>query len=106
MFGPVFRYVDVFDVIDDFGLCNNVPRVQRWRAALAARPPVAAAAHADYPVLLKSFLERRGGALSKRIARSNAPAESGYAAASNNVRFDNLWVSLMGRQRQLEPMTS
>ncbi len=72
VFGPVFRYFDVFEAIDDFGLCQNLPRVQRWRAALAKRPSVAAAAPAHYPVLLKSFLERRDGALSRRIARSTA----------------------------------
>ncbi|NDP46828.1 MAG: glutathione S-transferase family protein [Sulfuriferula multivorans] len=72
VFGPVFRYFDVFEATDDFGLCRDLPRVQRWRSALAKRPSVAAAATADYPVRLKSFLERRGGALSRRIARSTA----------------------------------
>lgn len=41
VFGPVFRYFDAFDAIGDFGFCNGLPKVQRWRHALAMRPSVA-----------------------------------------------------------------
>src|SRR5215831_2804828 len=38
VFGPVFRYFDVFDRIDDFGVLAGKPKVAAWRTALAARP--------------------------------------------------------------------
>ena len=40
VFGPVFRYFDVFDDIGDFGILAGKPKLARWRAALAARPSV------------------------------------------------------------------
>ena len=67
VFGPVFRYVDAFDAVTDFGLCAELPRVQAWRAALAARPSVVAAVAADYPQRLLHFLRQRGSALSRRM---------------------------------------
>ena len=45
VFGPVFRYFDRFEAIDDFGFFEGLPRVRAWRQALAARPSVQAAAH-------------------------------------------------------------
>ena len=75
VFGPVFRYFDAFDAIDDFGFWDGLPKVQRWRRALAARPSVAAAVRPDYPVLLGQFLLNRSSALARRILldRRSAP---------------------------------
>jgi glutathione S-transferase len=42
VFGPVFRYFDVFDGIADFGILSGKPKLKRWRQALAARPSVRA----------------------------------------------------------------
>lgn len=67
VFGPVFRYFDVFDAIDNFGFFTHTPKVHAWRAALAARPSVRDAVRADYPDLLHSFLLARQSALSRRI---------------------------------------
>ncbi len=67
-FGPVFRYLDVFDGIGDFGLMAGLPRVARWRAALAQRPSVREAVAADYPARLLAFVRARDAALSRRIA--------------------------------------
>jgi glutathione S-transferase len=70
VFGPAFRYFDVFDAIDgfdDFGFWRDLPRVQGWRCALAMRPSVADAACRDYPELLRQFLLARGSALSRRM---------------------------------------
>src|SRR5262245_16219971 len=39
-YGPVFRYFDVFDTIDDFGILKGKPRIARWRKALRERPSV------------------------------------------------------------------
>src|SRR5229473_5493534 len=64
VFGPVFRYFDVFDGIADFGILNGKPKQKRWREALAAQPSVRTAVGADYPALLRSFIERRNSWLS------------------------------------------
>lgn len=64
-FGPVFRY---FDVIPPDGLFDELPRVQAWQRALAARPSVRAAVSGDYAQRLRAFLHARGTVLSRRIA--------------------------------------
>jgi glutathione S-transferase len=72
VFGPVFRYFDVFDEIADFGILADKPKLIRWRQALAARPSVRAAVSADYPALLRAFIERRNSWLSGLQARAAA----------------------------------
>lgn len=72
VFGPVFRYFDVFDEIADFGILAGKPKLGRWRNALAARPSVRAAVSADYPALLRDFIERRNSWLSGLQARAAA----------------------------------
>jgi glutathione S-transferase len=47
-FGPVFRYFDVFDLINNFGILAGKPKVQAWRKALAMRPSVISAVSSDY----------------------------------------------------------
>ena len=73
-FGPVFRYFDVFDAIDDFGFWDDLPNVQRWRRTLATRPSVAGAVRSDYRNRLGDFLLARRSALSRRLASVNASA--------------------------------
>jgi glutathione S-transferase len=72
VFGPVFRYFDVFDEIADFGILRGKPKLARWREALAARPSVRSAVRADYPALLRDFLDRRNSWLSGLQARAAA----------------------------------
>ena len=67
VFGPVFRYFDVFDRIKDFGIFADKPKLQAWRKALANRASVIAAADPDYNALLLAFLKKRGSHLSKLI---------------------------------------
>jgi glutathione S-transferase len=69
VFGPVFRYFDVFDTIGDFGILRGTPKLARWRSNLAARPSVRSAVSADYPALLRDFLDRRRSWLSRLQAR-------------------------------------
>jgi len=69
VFGPVFRYFDVFDEIADFGILNGKPKLACWRKALAARPSVRSAVRSDYPALLRDFLDRRNSWLSGLQAR-------------------------------------
>jgi glutathione S-transferase len=72
VFGPVFRYFDVFDEIADFGILAGKPKLARWRSALAARPSVRSAVRSDYPALLADFLKRRNSWLSGLQARAAA----------------------------------
>jgi glutathione S-transferase len=67
VFGPVFRYFDVFEEFEDFGFLARTPRVRAWRAALAARGSVQGAASQDYPTLLRAFLLARQSALSRHV---------------------------------------
>jgi glutathione S-transferase len=69
VFGPVFRYFDVFDAIGDFGILTEKPKLARWRTALAARPSVKAAVSPEYPALLRDFLDRRRSHISQLQAR-------------------------------------
>jgi glutathione S-transferase len=72
VFGPVFRYFDVFDTIGEFGILANKPKLARWRKALAERPSVRSAVSADYPALLRDFIERRRSWLSQLQATAAA----------------------------------
>lgn len=58
VFGPVFRYFDVFDGIADTGVFAELPKLQAWRRALAARPSVRDAVAPDYAERLRGFLDR------------------------------------------------
>jgi glutathione S-transferase len=72
VFGPVFRYFDVFDEIADFGIFAGKPKLARWRKSLAARPSVRTAVSGDYPALLRAFVDRRNSWLSGLQARAAA----------------------------------
>jgi glutathione S-transferase len=72
VFGPVFRYFDVFDSIGDFDILTSLPKAAAWRKRLAARPSVAGAVSADYPERLRRFLLARGSHLSTLMAGSKA----------------------------------
>lgn len=67
VYGPAFRYFDVFDAIEDWGFWHALPKVTHWRKALAERPSVSNAVAADYSECLTEFLRRRESALSRRI---------------------------------------
>lgn len=75
VFGPVFRYFDVFDTIGDFGFFAGLPKLNAWRARLSARASVREAVRPDYPELLRAFLLARESALSRRM-RAGAARES------------------------------
>ncbi len=65
VFGPVFRYFDTFDRIKDFGIFAGLPKVERWRLALAKRKSVVQAVASDYPEVLQNFIRRRRSRLSE-----------------------------------------
>lgn len=68
VFGPVFRYFDVLDGVGETGFFEQLPKVQAWRAALAARPSVQQAVDSGYARELHRFFLARGSELSRRIA--------------------------------------
>jgi glutathione S-transferase len=68
VFGPVFRYFDVFDAIADVGVFASTPKVRAWREALARRPSVVQAVGSDYPERLHAFLVRHDAHLLKLAA--------------------------------------
>jgi glutathione S-transferase len=72
VFAPVFRYFDAFDRIADFGILAGLPRIARWRDALAARASVKAAVAADYDARLRRFLLARGSHLTRLMERQAA----------------------------------
>jgi glutathione S-transferase len=68
VFGPAFRYIDVFDTIDPLSMIASNTKVARWRKNLAARPSVRDAVTADYPALLRTFLVARRSYISQLLA--------------------------------------
>jgi len=67
VFGPVFRYFDVFEALGETGFFEATPKVRAWRNALAQRPSVRQAVRGDYQEELTRFLRRRGSELSRRM---------------------------------------
>jgi glutathione S-transferase len=86
VFGPVFRYFDVFDTMSDHGVFAACPEVRAWRAALAARPSVRAAVDADYRERLREFLDKKKAWIGRAIASADGiqPKKSYIAAAAHN----------------------
>jgi glutathione S-transferase len=76
VFGPVFRYFDVFDRIGEFGVLQAKPKVTAWRHALARRPSVRDAVTGDYPARLWTFLEARKSHLSRMVVETGRRARS------------------------------
>jgi glutathione S-transferase len=69
VFGPVFRYFDSFEDIADFGFFHGLPRVARWRGALAARASVRSAVQVDHAQQLRACLRQRPSALAAKMTR-------------------------------------
>jgi glutathione S-transferase len=70
VFGPVFRYFDVFDRIGDFGILGGKSKVAAWRATLAARSSIRAAVAPDYDARLWTFLDARKSHISQMMAKA------------------------------------
>ncbi|AZO54111.1 MULTISPECIES: glutathione S-transferase family protein [unclassified Mesorhizobium] len=67
VYGPVFRYLDTFDQIGDFGILDGKPRVQAWRKALSERASTRGAVAPDYAQRLRQFLRAKSAFLSTLI---------------------------------------
>jgi glutathione S-transferase len=72
VFGPIFRYFDVFDTVVDYGTFEGLPKVQAWRTVLASRPSVTGAVDPAYPALLRDFLLARPSALAGKVRTAAA----------------------------------
>jgi glutathione S-transferase len=64
VFGPAFRYFDVFDRISDLGVLTGKPKLAAWRSRLAERPSIRDAVGGDYEERLWRFLRTRHSHLS------------------------------------------
>lgn len=67
VYGPIFRYFDVFDTIADFKVFADTSHVRDWRQALQIRPSIQAAVSEDYPQQLLAFLKQRNSYLSTLV---------------------------------------
>lgn len=72
VYGPIFRYFDTFDLIEDFKILKGKPKLADWRMALAARPSVASAVDPEYGTNLWNFLLARNSYLSDLMRAKTA----------------------------------
>lgn len=70
VFGPVFRYFNVFDRVGTFGILTGKPKVAAWREALAARSSIRAAVAENYDARLWAFLSARKSHISALMAQA------------------------------------
>ncbi|MBB3460887.1 glutathione S-transferase family protein [Rhizobium sp. BK377] len=63
VFGPIFRYFDLFDTLGDSSIFDGLERVKRWRKALSERASVRGAVGEDYPQRLMEFLDKHNSIL-------------------------------------------
>jgi glutathione S-transferase len=78
VFGPVFRYFDVFDRIGDFGILDGKPKVGAFRRALGARSSIRDAVAPDYEKRLWSFLVARKSHMSLLMDSGGPPLGTGH----------------------------
>jgi glutathione S-transferase len=64
VYGTIFRYFDVLDKIDDFGVFTNTPKVNKWWQLLQSRPSIQQAVTEDYQQRLVIFFKQRNSYLS------------------------------------------
>lgn len=69
---PAFRYFDLFERIDDFGILEGKPKLGSWRNALAQRPSVISAVAPNFSERLRAFIIARNSRLSQLMPRQAA----------------------------------
>jgi glutathione S-transferase len=67
-YGPLFRYLDLFEKLVDTDFLGQFPKLVSWRKNLQARESVSNAVRADYQTLLAEFLARRNSWLGQRAS--------------------------------------
>jgi len=79
VWGTIFRYFDVFDEIDDFGILTNLEKVLAWRRTLADRTSISLAAPEGYPMRLEKFLKNKESHLSTLMNGTPINAEETHS---------------------------
>jgi glutathione S-transferase len=69
VFGPIFRYFDVFEELEVSDALAGLPKTASWRRLLAERTSVRDAAAPDYYDRLRRFLAARDSALGAQLRR-------------------------------------
>ena len=88
VYGPIFRYFDVIDAIDEFGIFADTPKVDHWRRLLQSHASIQHAVTEDYEQRLLIFLKQRNSYLSKLMeSRSSQPANQSLEQTSEESVF-------------------
>jgi glutathione S-transferase len=67
-FAPVFRLLDTFDKVADFGLLHGLSETASYRRSLAARQSVRSAVVPDYGDVFLRYLSQRGSHMARLVA--------------------------------------
>ena len=67
VYGPIFRYFDVFDTFMDLDTLDNLPKCHHWRQALMQRDSIQKAVSENYTDDLIDFLSHRESYMSQLI---------------------------------------
>lgn len=71
VYGPIFRYFDVFEGFVDLEMFDGLPKTQSWRKHLHQRPSVRQAVSPDYPKQLLKFIEQRQSYMSTLVVSAS-----------------------------------
>ncbi|MFY0682170.1 MAG: glutathione S-transferase family protein [Thalassovita sp.] len=74
VWATIFRYFDVFDDIQDFGILKDLEPLNTWRETVAARDSVINAVPEGYNDRLKTFLSKKNSVLGQMMMRLSAAA--------------------------------
>jgi glutathione S-transferase len=71
VYGPIFRYFDVFDTFTNLCTFDDLPKCLLWRKELRQRSSIQKAVSKDYSKLLVEFLINRESYISQVISNSD-----------------------------------
>ncbi|MEW6990789.1 glutathione S-transferase family protein [Colwelliaceae bacterium 6441] len=77
VYGPIFRYFEVFEAYTTLSTFDELPRCDQWRTALKQRTSVKNAVSKNYSTLLLTFLVNRKSYISLLIAMKKSLANYG-----------------------------
>lgn len=72
VWGTVFRYISVFEILDDFDYYQGDEKLRTWHNKTLARQSVIDAAPADYADQLLAFTKKKDGYLASFIKEPQA----------------------------------
>lgn len=67
VYGPIFRYFDMFEKIGLMDIFADLPKLRKWRDLLSGRASVQQAVSGDYPENLWKFLKKKDSYLSSQM---------------------------------------